>query len=190
MMSAPSASIWRAWARACATRLCCPPSEKLSGVTLRMPITSGVGPRTRGGRFGRERLWVECITASEWPDEHQHGDGDQHHDDRERCAEAPVVAEFIAARTHDQRVALMANGGEEVATGADGHRQQEGFGTIAQAGGEAGGNRRHHQHGGGIVEEGRDGHGSNQDRKSTRLNSSHVRISYAVFCLKKKKNKY
>src|SRR5690554_2574546 len=26
------------------------------------------------------------------------------------------------------------------------------------------------------------------DRKSTRLNSSHVRISYAVFCLKKKKS--
>src|SRR3989442_11340333 len=26
------------------------------------------------------------------------------------------------------------------------------------------------------------------DRKSTRLNSSHVRISYAVFCLKKKKH--
>src|SRR5436305_8924343 len=28
------------------------------------------------------------------------------------------------------------------------------------------------------------------DRKSTRLNSSHVRISYAVFCLKKKKSHY
>src|SRR5215471_20161364 len=28
------------------------------------------------------------------------------------------------------------------------------------------------------------------DRKSTRLNSSHVEISYAVFCLKKKKNKF
>src|SRR3989442_122331 len=28
---------------------------------------------------------------------------------------------------------------------------------------------------------------SGGDRKSTRLNSSHVRISYAVFCLKKKK---
>src|SRR5690242_21212585 len=27
-----------------------------------------------------------------------------------------------------------------------------------------------------------------QDRKSTRLNSSHMSISYAVFCLKKKKN--
>src|SRR5690625_6175322 len=32
--------------------------------------------------------------------------------------------------------------------------------------------------------------GVNQlDRKSTRLNSSHVAISYAVFCLKKKKEK-
>src|SRR5690625_7027390 len=29
----------------------------------------------------------------------------------------------------------------------------------------------------------------NRDRKSTRLNSSHVAISYAVFCLKKKKNR-
>src|SRR5204863_9395651 len=29
----------------------------------------------------------------------------------------------------------------------------------------------------------------NRDRKSTRLNSSHVEISYAVFCLKKKKKK-
>src|SRR5690349_22233344 len=38
----------------------------------------------------------------------------------------------------------------------------------------------------------RDGHvvkvlGTGEDRKSTRLNSSHVEISYAVFCLKKKK---
>src|SRR2546426_8564112 len=30
----------------------------------------------------------------------------------------------------------------------------------------------------------------NADRKSTRLNSSHLVISYAVFCLKKKKKKY
>src|SRR3712207_7325515 len=29
-----------------------------------------------------------------------------------------------------------------------------------------------------------------EDRKSTRLNSSHANISYAVFCLKKKKKKY
>src|SRR5690606_40299675 len=33
------------------------------------------------------------------------------------------------------------------------------------------------------------GYLANRDRKSTRLNSSHVKISYAVFCLKKKKNK-
>src|SRR2546426_7697893 len=31
--------------------------------------------------------------------------------------------------------------------------------------------------------------GVERDRKSTRLNSSHLVISYAVFCLKKKKNK-
>src|SRR5437899_5226421 len=30
---------------------------------------------------------------------------------------------------------------------------------------------------------------AHQDRKSTRLNSSHLGISYAVFCLKKKKKK-
>src|SRR5437868_11112080 len=32
-------------------------------------------------------------------------------------------------------------------------------------------------------------HFHTEDRKSTRLNSSHVSISYAVFCLKKKKSK-
>src|SRR5690606_42073957 len=39
----------------------------------------------------------------------------------------------------------------------------------------------HQRHAGKIVPLG--------DRKSTRLNSSHVKISYAVFCLKKKKTK-
>src|SRR5688572_32488671 len=33
------------------------------------------------------------------------------------------------------------------------------------------------------------GMGGGADRKSTRLNSSHSQISYAVFCLKKKKKK-
>src|SRR5690349_22754883 len=37
---------------------------------------------------------------------------------------------------------------------------------------------QHHRH----------GEDHDVDRKSTRLNSSHVEISYAVFCLKKKKN--
>src|SRR5437773_8061406 len=35
----------------------------------------------------------------------------------------------------------------------------------------------------------RPGGGGISDRKSTRLNSSHITISYAVFCLKKKKKK-
>src|SRR5690606_41806704 len=47
-------------------------------------------------------------------------------------------------------------------------------GAAAGAPAEAGG--------GGAV-----GHRNRVDRKSTRLNSSHVKISYAVFCLKKKK---
>src|SRR2546426_5298433 len=34
------------------------------------------------------------------------------------------------------------------------------------------------------------GSAQRSDRKSTRLNSSHLVISYAVFCLKKKKKKY
>src|SRR5690242_21569872 len=45
---------------------------------------------------------------------------------------------------------------------------------------------RHRPHRGTrVVQPGRGG-----DRKSTRLNSSHMSISYAVFCLKKKKIKY
>src|SRR5690349_22513987 len=39
------------------------------------------------------------------------------------------------------------------------------------------------------VRETRCRHRAGRDRKSTRLNSSHVEISYAVFCLKKKKKK-
>src|SRR2546430_3521177 len=38
-----------------------------------------------------------------------------------------------------------------------------------------------------VMEDRRDLLGIRQDRKSTRLNSSHSQISYAVFCLKKKK---
>src|SRR5437660_12732263 len=40
-----------------------------------------------------------------------------------------------------------------------------------------------------LLEEERVSSRAVQDRKSTRLNSSHVAISYAVFCLKKKKQK-
>src|SRR3712207_8668890 len=44
-----------------------------------------------------------------------------------------------------------------------------------------------HQQGRPARRRGVAGHEAAQDRKSTRLNSSHANISYAVFCLKKKK---
>src|SRR3712207_7263786 len=39
-----------------------------------------------------------------------------------------------------------------------------------------------------LDDEGGSTHPGQEDRKSTRLNSSHANISYAVFCLKKKKS--
>src|SRR2546430_15889773 len=50
---------------------------------------------------------------------------------------------------------------------------------ISRPGGPVGQHRRDHPEDGGRA----------ADRKSTRLNSSHSQISYAVFCLKKKKKK-
>src|SRR5256885_12420718 len=49
---------------------------------------------------------------------------------------------------------------------------------------EATGDHRQHRHAETHRQRGRHGR---EDRKSTRLNSSHLVISYAVFCLKKKK---
>src|SRR5690606_42132765 len=40
-----------------------------------------------------------------------------------------------------------------------------------------------------ILKDKAHGHARDRDRKSTRLNSSHVKISYAVFCLKKKRKR-
>src|SRR3712207_7565412 len=59
---------------------------------------------------------------------------------------------------------------------APGHRRGD-LGDVAHLSGKIGG---HHVH---VV-------GEVLDRKSTRLNSSHANISYAVFCLKKKKHLY
>src|SRR3712207_7681877 len=60
-----------------------------------------------------------------------------------------------------------------------------GRGVIDEVAEEAGGVGEDPDVGGERAE---DGHAAEQDRKSTRLNSSHANISYAVFCLKKKKN--
>src|SRR5688572_32263362 len=63
--------------------------------------------------------------------------------------------------------------------GRSGARQGEGDPGDAQPDGRRRGRRRDSA---GL-------RGGNADRKSTRLNSSHSQISYAVFCLKKKKTK-
>ncbi|MNM17946.1 hypothetical protein D3C81_282280 [compost metagenome] len=58
MRVAPSSIIWRAWARASSSGLKRPPSEKESGVTLRIPMTWG---------RSRERLrplLISCIFTS------------------------------------------------------------------------------------------------------------------------------
>src|SRR3712207_8360282 len=80
-------------------------------------------------------------------------------------------AEAVAAWPHHQSVALMADGREEVTAGAHRYGHQECLRPVAELGREDGCDRCH------------------QDRKSTRLNSSHANISYAVFCLKKNKKK-
>src|SRR2546426_3865025 len=49
--------------------------------------------------------------------------------------------------------------------------------------------RRRSRPAGGADERGGRRRAGREDRKSTRLNSSHLVISYAVFCLKKKKKK-
>src|SRR3712207_7520520 len=66
--------------------------------------------------------------------------------------------------------------------GAEDHREGHEQDDVAlrEVGGQReGGGQRHGAAHAGPADE---------DRKSTRLNSSHANISYAVFCLKKKKN--
>src|SRR3989442_6353474 len=90
--------------------------------------------------------------------------------------------------THDARKirGLVAQGVER----RDSHRRRDGTAgrspTRLRREGELRRRAGHHVErrtlGGGQTGRG----GGQRDRKSTRLNSSHVRISYAVFCLKKK----
>src|SRR5689334_24160767 len=65
-------------------------------------------------------------------------------------------------------------------SGANGRRAS---GTVGR------GVRRAHGRRSDVFGGPRTSRGAPPDRKSTRLNSSHSSISYAVFCLKKKKNK-
>src|SRR5690606_41932194 len=65
------------------------------------------------------------------------------------------------------------------------HRHLEHSAGEADRGSELG-DSRHQTVAGPGAEVGADVQPRGEDRKSTRLNSSHVKISYAVFCLKKK----
>src|SRR5690554_7012882 len=98
---------------------------------------------------------------------------------RERGSDLASVAGGVhGARLHGLVDVLQAG---RIVDGG-GHAELLAVGDVAQQlaqdlAGTGLGQAIHHQH---LLE---------ADRKSTRLNSSHVRISYAVFCLKKKKKK-
>src|SRR2546430_17683887 len=62
------------------------------------------------------------------------------------------------------------------------------FRSLPAASGSAAAGGRSGQAAGDLRQRRRDRARLRRDRKSTRLNSSHSQISYAVFCLKKKKN--
>src|SRR5207253_9593781 len=81
-----------------------------------------------------------------------------------------VVADEVARRRHDDREGLR-RVGQDAVRGAQDH----GLVAHVRRRGRAGERPRRR-----VERE------PGRDRKSTRLNSSHVAISYAVFCLKKK----
>src|SRR5256885_10216920 len=88
-----------------------------------------------------------------------------------------ATTEIYTLSLHD---ALPISGQRGVVDAGDRPQQRRGHGQRDQGGaGEQGGQQPAPRH----QREGR-----RRDRKSTRLNSSHLVISYAVFCLKKKKD--
>src|SRR5690554_2903774 len=104
---------------------------------------------------------------------------------REALVDVPrLVTDYFA-------VIPSANEAEQrVSFGTSGHRGTSGDGSFNEAHvasiSQAVADHRHARGVTGPLFLGADTHALS-DRKSTRLNSSHVRISYAVFCLKKKK---
>src|SRR2546426_5645556 len=120
---------------------------------------------------------------------------------------APPIGTGVATRARRGRGASsgfrLAKGGEWYVPDHAQHHEGSGAGRLLQpavpgwadyglgaAGGHLRAGRRHQNHGRGPGREARgraDFARRERDRKSTRLNSSHLVISYAVFCLKKKK---
>src|SRR5690606_41133100 len=103
----------------------------------------------------------------------------------ECSAHARALVHFPTRRSSDLLVGLAGQGGD------DGDHLTAGADVAVDFAGDGGGLRGVSQDGGAELEHhhfgGGDGGGSersDRDRKSTRLNSSHVKNSYAVFCLK------
>src|SRR5438445_4352274 len=100
---------------------------------------------------------------------------------------------MIAARREERAedIACAASPEQDVAGGEHGDEVIRGIGVATEVAPEAAPrlvDRRRRQQAGVDLEPWRAARvPDRQDRKSTRLNSSHANISYAVFCLKKKK---
>src|SRR5690606_39956736 len=102
----------------------------------------------------------------------------------ELVVEVTAATEVYTLSLHDALPICPGAGyGPAAVRGGGRHRPGHRGGGRRRSGRCPGAHRGHPHRGGG----GGPG-GSRGDRKSTRLNSSHVKISYAVFCLKKKTN--
>jgi hypothetical protein len=80
--------------------------------------------------------------------------------------ESGAPAKTVAARPHDKGVTLVADGCEETATGADGHRYQERIRPHFQIGAESGRDGSHNEYIGRIFEE----------RQAMRITSMNLRM--------------
>src|SRR3546814_5550110 len=72
------------------------------------------------------------LRSVERPSPYDQGRSDQDHEERQGRAETRIVAEPVPPGAKHQRIALMPDGGKEIAARADGGRDQKGFWTIAE----------------------------------------------------------
>src|SRR5207249_11495980 len=105
------------------------------------------------------------------------------------CSPSPPYSQICTLSLHDALpISILHSPGQDV--GAQWIRRRAAAEELTESGAEAheriGAELRGTAHGRSGQELGERIH-RRVDRKSTRLNSSHVSISYAVFCLKKKK---
>src|SRR4051812_10926032 len=78
---------------------------------------------------GRHR---QVTGSGDGPDPEKQRHADEDDEQRQRQAKAGIIAEAIAAGAKDKRVALVADRGKKIATGADRHRHQEGVRPVSE----------------------------------------------------------